>query len=136
MNFIIFGLKYAYFLPIGEKICIPPLFVFIPFQSFFPPNMIFGHIFWGQTEKYTPLVLGSVSFISWCRVRCGDCPAGISFGECLLIVFFLIILSLFCCRLSCGGCPACLRNPADQGKHNKQKLSLFTVPLKGYFNNI
>ena len=44
--------KYAYFLPIGE-ICIFAHF-FIPFQSFFSPNILFGHIF-GQTEKYTPL---------------------------------------------------------------------------------
>ena len=48
------GKKYAYFL-LGEKICI------FPHLSFFPHNMIFGHIFarprgggGGQTE--TPLI--------------------------------------------------------------------------------
>ena len=57
-NFVKFkaiGGKYAYFLPIGEKICIFPPF-FIPFQSFFSPNMVFGNIFANkQTKKYTPL---------------------------------------------------------------------------------
>ena len=38
------GEKYAYFLPIGEKICVFPPF-FIPFQYFFSPNLLFGHIF-------------------------------------------------------------------------------------------
>ena len=37
------GKKYAYFLPIGGKICIFYPF-FTPFQSFFSPNMLFGHI--------------------------------------------------------------------------------------------
>ena len=37
------GKKYTFFLPIGEKICIIPHF-FIPFQYFFPPNLLFGHI--------------------------------------------------------------------------------------------
>ena len=38
------GKKYAYFLQIVGKICTSPPF-FIPFQSFFFPNMLFGHIF-------------------------------------------------------------------------------------------
>ena len=36
------GEKYAYFLPIDEKICIFPPF-FIPFQSFFPQHVIWPY---------------------------------------------------------------------------------------------
>ena len=38
------GKKYAYFLPIGEKSMHFHSF-FIQFQSFFSPNLLFGHIF-------------------------------------------------------------------------------------------
>ena len=68
------GEKLAFFCnfwSIGEKLCILftnwgtnthfPLF-YILFQSFFPPKMLFGHIFaqWGggvKTEKYTPWLI-------------------------------------------------------------------------------
>ena len=59
-NFVYFksiGEKYAYFLPIGEKICISPLFYPLSI-IFFPQPVIFPYFSpggGGQTEKYTPL---------------------------------------------------------------------------------
>ena len=44
------GKRYAYFLPIGGKKWIFPPF-FIPFQSFFFPNMLFGYIFAPPKQK-------------------------------------------------------------------------------------
>ena len=43
----------------------PPFF--IPFQSFFSPNLLFRHIFFwgGQTEKYTPLITGGYKLIGF-----------------------------------------------------------------------
>ena len=46
-NFQTFFLKFCIFKSIGKKICIFPPF-FIPFQSFFSPNLLFGHIFASQ----------------------------------------------------------------------------------------
>ena len=43
------------FYQLGKKMCIFPPF-FIPFQSFFPPNTLFGHIFIGSNRKiYNPM---------------------------------------------------------------------------------
>ena len=65
-SFLPFGI-FVYFKSIGEnicilftiwrKICISPPF-FIPFQAFafFPPNLLFGHIFAPSNRKYTPLM--------------------------------------------------------------------------------
>ena len=77
LKFIFFGLfccNFVYFKSIGKNICIlftnwgknmhfPPFFY--PPSIIFFPNLLFGHIFAGQTEKYTPLYsfgLGVVKF--------------------------------------------------------------------------
>ena len=50
-KFSAFFVNFINFKSIGETIYIFPPF-FIPFQSFFPPNI---WPYWGKTEKYTPL---------------------------------------------------------------------------------
>ena len=54
------GIKYSYFLPLGEKICIFPLFLSL-FNHFFPQPVILPYFC--QTEKYTPLHLHKVLFL-------------------------------------------------------------------------
>ena len=46
--------NFVHFKSIGEKYAFSPLFS-SPFNYFFPPDMLFYHIFAPQ-EKYTPLV--------------------------------------------------------------------------------
>ena len=42
---------------LGGIYAFPPIFL-IPFQIFFFPSLLFGHIFAGcQTEKYTPMFI-------------------------------------------------------------------------------
>ena len=55
VNFKSIGENMHTFYQIGEKICIFSPFL-IPFQSFFSPNMIFGHIFarGSNIKIYTP----------------------------------------------------------------------------------
>ena len=62
---------------LGERYAFTRPFI-IPFQSFFPPNMLFGHIFvpppgaGGQTEKYTPLE----KFLKWYWTHFPPSPRG------------------------------------------------------------
>jgi len=75
-----FFCNFVYFKSIGEKICIvfsnwgknfSPFFHL--FQSFFIPNLLFGHIDapppggGGQTEKHTPLQEGIICYICFAK---------------------------------------------------------------------
>ena len=54
----------------GKNMHFPPFF--IPFQSFFSPQLVIWPYFWGQTEKYTPLSPESImsSFLKTIPLLC------------------------------------------------------------------